>query len=396
MEGGTLSHDDGRLRSITRDRWRLRTEQRAARAPAANRMIGSPTCRTAAHAAERHPRLRALMQTDDPAEAAPAISVIAIGAQNSWSRILDMSRITTGTVRLDSAPIQVTPRIHQASTPSVPPPSCGSRSRSIRSTAGVQRRRDTASRCSEPANNASYPAGRSGRGAPARTQVVDAITDTAWHRAGSAARVHAVPAGRRAPAAGMAASAWPWQAARRAARRTIEAASPGRARAPRSWWPRAREGVDVGRRRRSMSATATRPVQARPSWHAGIDVLLVDDEADTLMLFKTTLEAGARAAGGDGRGDGDRGRMAPAAGHTRLPGIDGEPLRAIRAKTAHRTRRGRGHHHARPVPRPRAWRRSPPRSGRRGGAPGGTIAEIPTVADAIESGHERDSHADAL
>ncbi len=75
---------------------------------------------------------------------------------------------------------------------------------------------------------------------------------------------------------------------------------------------------------------------------AGVDILLVDDEADTLMLFKTTLEAhGARvrpaATAAEALGLAAEWRPRLLVSDLGLPGIDGYALlHAIRAKTAHR------------------------------------------------------------
>jgi CheY-like chemotaxis protein len=75
----------------------------------------------------------------------------------------------------------------------------------------------------------------------------------------------------------------------------------------------------------------------------GVDVLLVDDEADTLLLFKTTLEAhGARvrpaATAAEALGLAAEWRPRLLVSDIGLPGIDGYALlHAIRSKTAHRS-----------------------------------------------------------
>jgi PAS domain S-box-containing protein len=76
---------------------------------------------------------------------------------------------------------------------------------------------------------------------------------------------------------------------------------------------------------------------------AGVDVLLVDDEADTLLLFKTALEAhGARvrpaSTAAEALGIAAEWRPRLLVSDIGLPGIDGYALlQAIREKTAHRT-----------------------------------------------------------
>jgi CheY-like chemotaxis protein/two-component sensor histidine kinase len=75
---------------------------------------------------------------------------------------------------------------------------------------------------------------------------------------------------------------------------------------------------------------------------AGVDILLVDDEADTLMLFKTVLETqGARvrpaATAAEALGLAAEWRPQLLVSDLGLPGIDGYALLdAIRSKTAHR------------------------------------------------------------
>jgi CheY-like chemotaxis protein len=75
----------------------------------------------------------------------------------------------------------------------------------------------------------------------------------------------------------------------------------------------------------------------------GVDILLVDDEADTLMLFKTVLEAeGARvrpaATAAEALGLAAEWRPQLLVSDLGLPNIDGYALLdAIRSKTAHRT-----------------------------------------------------------
>jgi PAS domain S-box-containing protein len=88
-------------------------------------------------------------------------------------------------------------------------------------------------------------------------------------------------------------------------------------------------------------AAAAPPVRDRLL--PGVDILLVDDEADTLMLFKTTLEAhGARvrpaATAAEALGLAAEWRPHLLVSDLGLPGIDGYALlHAIRSKTAHRT-----------------------------------------------------------
>ena len=76
---------------------------------------------------------------------------------------------------------------------------------------------------------------------------------------------------------------------------------------------------------------------------AGVDILLVDDEADTLMLFKTVLEMhGAHvrpaATAAEALGLAAEWRPRLLVSDLGLPGIDGYALlHAIRSRTAHRT-----------------------------------------------------------
>jgi CheY-like chemotaxis protein len=143
---------------------------------------------------------------------------------------------------------------------------------------------------------------------------------------------------------------------------------------------------------------------------SGIDVLLVDDEADTLMLFKTTLEAhGARvrpaATAAEAIAIADEWRPRLLVSDLGLPGIDGyELLRAIRAKTAHRTLAAVAvSAYARPDDRARAIAAGFDGYMSKPVDPAELVRTLTAVllgatgaADPIESGHERDSHADAV
>ena len=127
---------------------------------------------------------------------------------------------------------------------------------------------------------------------------------------------------------------------------TIEAMSPGQGegatftvRLPACEGADAQSGDEAAG---TESATAARSPAVSRSL-AGVDILLVDDEADTLMLFKTTLEAhGARvrpaATAAEALGLAAEWRPHLLVSDIGLPGIDGYALLdAIRSKTAHRT-----------------------------------------------------------
>jgi len=95
------------------------------------------------------------------------------------------------------------------------------------------------------------------------------------------------------------------------------------------------------RGRDGVAAATAEPVSDRAL--AGVDVLLVDDETDTLLLFKTALEAhGARvrpaSTAAEALGIAAEWQPRLLVSDIGLPGIDGYALlRAIREKTAHRT-----------------------------------------------------------
>ena len=143
---------------------------------------------------------------------------------------------------------------------------------------------------------------------------------------------------------------------------------------------------------------------------AGVDVLLVDDEADTLMLFKTTLESqGARvrpaATAAEALAIADEWRPRLLVSDLGLPGIDGYALlQAIRAKAAHRTLAAVAvTAYARPDDRARALAAGFDAYVSKPVDPAELVRTLAAVlpeqagdADAIESGHERDSHADAV
>jgi CheY-like chemotaxis protein len=125
---------------------------------------------------------------------------------------------------------------------------------------------------------------------------------------------------------------------------TVEATSPGpgegatfTVRLP------AHEGADQPDERSRNGAPAVADTRVSDRVLAGVDVLLVDDEADTLLLFKTALEAhGARvrpaSTAAEALGIAAEWRPRLLVSDIGLPGIDGYTLlRAIREKTAHRT-----------------------------------------------------------
>ncbi|MEO5821080.1 MAG: ATP-binding protein [Vicinamibacteraceae bacterium] len=91
---------------------------------------------------------------------------------------------------------------------------------------------------------------------------------------------------------------------------------------------------------RNASAAIER--RNRPGLLAGVDILLVDDDVDTLMLFKTVLEAeGAKvrpaATAAEALGLAAEWRPQLLVSDLGLPNIDGYALlHAIRSKTAHR------------------------------------------------------------
>jgi PAS domain S-box-containing protein len=150
-------------------------------------------------------------------------------------------------------------------------------------------------------------------------------------------------------------------------------------------------------------------VRAEPGL-SGIDVLLVDDEVDTLMLFKTTLEAqGARvrpaATAAEALAIADEWRPRLLVSDLGLPGIDGYALlRAIRAKSAHRRLAAVAvTAYARPEDRARvlaagfnAYVSKPVDPAELVRTLAAALSAQAAVADGIESEHERDSHADAL
>ena len=182
---------------------------------------------------------------------------------------------------------------------------------------------------------------------------------------------------------------------------------------PPSWYDSpACEGAETAAGPDEPSSRAIDPASVGPVGRVltGVDVLLVDDEADTLTLFKTTLESqGARvrpaATAAEALAIADEWRPRLLVTDLGLPGIDGYALlRAIRAKTAHRNLAAVAvTAYARPDDRARVLAAGFDAHVSKPVDPAELVRTLAAVlqgqarvADAIESGHERDSHADAL
>jgi PAS domain S-box-containing protein len=137
---------------------------------------------------------------------------------------------------------------------------------------------------------------------------------------------------------------------------------------------------------------------------AGVDILLVDDEADTLMLFKTVLEThGARvrpaATAAEALGLAAEWRPQLLVSDLGLPGIDGYALLdAIRSKTAHRTLVAVAvTAFARPDDRARALAAGFQAHISKPVDPSELVRTLAAVlAGTLHSEHERHSHADPL
>jgi PAS domain S-box-containing protein len=138
---------------------------------------------------------------------------------------------------------------------------------------------------------------------------------------------------------------------------------------------------------------------------AGVDILLVDDEADTLMLFKTVLEMhGARvrpaATAAEALGLAAEWRPQLLVSDLGLPGIDGYALLdAIRSKTAHRTLVAVAvTAFARPDDRARALAAGFQAHVSKPVDPSELVRTLAAVlaAPLLDSGDERHSHADPL
>jgi PAS domain S-box-containing protein len=441
--GRAVYDDDGRPRSIygiaidVTGRKRTEAAVEAARdaAESANRLKDqflanlSHELRTPLNAILGYARL---MQTDViPVEKwRQAVSVIernAVAQNQLVEDLLDMSRITTGTVHLDSAPIQVAPVIRQALD-------------AVGPTAEAKR--------IEIALDLDPFAGSVNADATRLQQVFWNLLNNAvkFTRLGGRVTVRLVRTAKVVEIAitdtgiGIAPEFLPHvftpfrQADARLGRQygglglglaickqlvelqggTIEATSPGTG-----------GGATFSVRFPACDAAETAAVADEPSGGAlldpavpgpvegalaGIDVLLVDDEADTLMLFKTTLEShGARvrpaAAAAEALAIADEWRPRLLVSDLGLPGIDGYALlRAIRGRAAHRTLAAVAvSAYARPDDRARALAAGFDAYVSKPVDPADLVRALAAVltgqasrADTIESGHERDSHADAV
>jgi PAS domain S-box-containing protein len=304
-----------------------------------------------------------LLQTDiiSPDKWRQAIAVIernAVAQNQLVEDLLDMSRITTGTVHLDPAPIPVAPVIRQALDAVGPAaeakrieialdldPFAGS------VTADAARLQQVFWNLLNNAVKFTRLGGRVGVRLARTAGVVEiAITDTGigippefLPHVFTPFRQADARFGRQYGGLGLGLAICRQLVELQGG--TIEATSPGQG-----------EGATFTVR---LPACATAPVEAseerahsgQPAAGsrsvdrslAGIDILLVDDEADTLMLFKTTLEAhGARvrpaSTAAEALGLAAEWRPHLLVSDLGLPGIDGYALlHAIRSKTAHRT-----------------------------------------------------------
>jgi PAS domain S-box-containing protein len=373
-----------------------------------------------------------LMQTDviPPEKWRQAVSVIernAVAQNKLVEDLLDMSRITTGTVHLDPAPIQIAPVIRQA-LDAVGPAAEAKRieiALDLDPFAGSVNADTT--RLQQVfwnlLNNAVKFTRLGGRVAVrlARTDrtVEVAITDTGIGIAPEFLPHVFTPFrqadsrfGRQYGGLGLGLAICRQLVELQGG--TIEAASPGTGegatftvRFPACDAPETAAATDEG-----SSGAFVEPAGAAPVARglAGVDVLLVDDEADTLMLFKTTLEShGARvrpaATAAEALAIADEWRPRLLVSDLGLPGIDGyELLRAIRAKTAHRTLAAVAvTAYARADDRARARAAGFDAYVSKPVDPAELVRTLVAVlpgqtgdVDAIESGHERDSHADTL
>ena len=375
--GRAVYGDDGRPRSVYgigidvtgRKRAEMALEAARDAAESANRLKDqflanlSHELRTPLNAILGYARL---MQTDviPPDKWRQAISVIernAVAQNQLVEDLLDMSRITTGTVHLDAAPIQVAPVIRQALDAVRPAaeakrieialdldPFAGS------VTADATRLQQVFWNLLNNAVKFTRLGGRVTVRLARTARIVEiAITDTGIGIAPEFLP-HVFTPFRQADArfgrqyGGLGLGLAICRQLVELQGGTIEATSPGTGegatftvRLPACDGAEAAAGTDerIERRRSSNRRGAG---QAEPGL-SGVDVLLVDDEADTLMLFKTTLEShGARvrpaATAAEALAIADEWRPRLLVSDLGLPGIDGYALlRAIRAKTAHRT-----------------------------------------------------------
>ena len=441
--GRAVYGDDGRPRSVygigidVTGRKRTEAALEAARdaAESANRLKDqflanlSHELRTPLNAILGYARL---MQTDViPTEKwRQAISVIernAVAQNQLVEDLLDMSRITTGTVHLDVAPIQVAPVIRQALDAVGPAAEAKRIEIALELDPFAGSVAADATRLQQVfwnlLNNAvkfTRLGGRIGvRLARTARSVEIAITDTGIGIAPEFLPYVFTPFrqadarfGRQYGGLGLGLAICRQLVELQGG--TIEATSPGTGEGATFVvrFP-ACEGVAsaAGASEPSRDAILD-PAGAGPAGPllAGVDVLLVDDEADTLMMFKTTLEAhGARvrpaATAAEAIAIADEWRPRLLVSDLGLPGIDGyELLRAIRAKTAHRTLAAVAvTAYARPDDRARVlaagfdgYVSKPVDPAELVRTLAAVLSGANGVEDPIESEHERDSHADAL
>ena len=269
-----------------------------------------------------------------------------------------MSRIITGTVRLDPAPIPVA-SVHPAGVDARPPRrqrqgGGAAPRRSIRSPPASPPTPTGSSRSSGTSDQRRqvHAAGRhasglaSARGARVAIEVADTGVGIPRRscRTSSSRSGRGTTVVRRFGGLGLGLAICKQLVELQGG--TVEATSPGQGEGLHLHGATAAAVADVagtdsvsdGRAAAEASATLL-----RDGVLAGVDILLVDDEADTLMLFKTTLEAhGARvrpaATAAEALGLAAEWRPRLLVSDLGLTGIDGYALlHAIRAKTAHRT-----------------------------------------------------------
>jgi PAS domain S-box-containing protein len=441
--GRAVYGDDGRPRSVygigidvTR-RKRTETALEVARdaAESANRLKDqflanlSHELRTPLNAILGYARL---MQTDviPPEKWRQAVSVIernAVAQNQLVEDLLDMARITTGTVHLDPAPIQVAPVIRQALDAVAPAAEAKRIEIALDLDPFAGSVKADATRLQQVfwnlLNNAVKFTRLGGRVTVrlARTaKVVEiAITDTGIGIAPeflphvfTPFRQADTRFGRQYGGLGLGLAICKQLVELQGG--TIEATSPGTGEGATFSvrFPACEDaGTTTGADERSSAAlldpAVAGPVERRL---AGVDVLLVEDEADTLMLFKTTLEShGARvrpaATAAEALAIADEWRPSLLVSDLGLPGIDGYALlRAIRARAAHRTLAAVAvTAYARPDDRARALAAGFDAYVSKPVDPAELVRTLASVlpapadgGDAIESGHERDSHADTV
>jgi PAS domain S-box-containing protein len=371
--GRAIYGDDGQPRSVfgigidvtARKRTEAALEAARDAAEAANRLKDqflanlSHELRTPLNAILGYARL---LQTDiiSPDKWRQAIAVIernAVAQNQLVEDLLDMSRITTGTVHLDPAPIPVLPVIRQA-LDAVGPAAEAKRIEIVLDldpfagsvTADAARLQQVFWNLLNNAVKFTRLAGRVTVRLTRTAGIVEiAITDTGIGIAPEFLP-HVFTPFRQADArfgrqfGGLGLGLAICRQLVELQGGTVEASSPGpgegatfTVRLP------AHEGADATAERNRDGAAATGHEHVADRVLGGVDVLLVDDEADTLMLFKTTLEAhGARvrpaSTAAEALGIAAEWRPRLLVSDIGLPGIDGYALlQAIREKTAHRT-----------------------------------------------------------